>query len=163
MVNKVIKYSPVGIVHSPFHKVKGTPIQPHAATGTEGTIEVFPQYVDGLRDLDGFSHIILIYHFHLAKHTSMRSRPFLDKQERGIFAIRSPNRPNPIGISVLRLDRMEDNILHVRDVDILDGTPVLDIKPYVPEFDCMEADRVGWLSGNLHKLAITRDDGRFVK
>jgi tRNA-Thr(GGU) m(6)t(6)A37 methyltransferase TsaA len=157
-----ITYTPIGIIHSPFEEPKGTPIQPTGAGGVEGWVEVFPEYADGLKDLDGFSHIILIYHFHLARSPSLIVKPFMDDQAHGIFAIRAPSRPNPIGISVVRLVGIEDNVLHIQDVDIVDGTPLLDIKPYVPDFDAREIDRKGWLEKNVRKLPTSRDDGRFV-
>ena len=158
-----IRYRPIGIIYTPFKEPKGTPIQPTAAKGVHGRVEVFPEYTEGLKDLDGFSHIILIYHFHLSKKFSLKVKPFMDDQMRGVFATRAPSRPNPIGISVVRLIKIEGNILHIQDVDIVDGTPLLDIKPYIPEFDVRVVDRVGWLEGNLNKLHSLRDDGRFQK
>jgi len=158
-----IKYKPIGIIHSPFKEPKGTPIQPTGAKGINGTVEVFPEYVKGLKDIEGFSHLILIYHFHLSQEASLEAKPYMDKETHGVFAMRSPSRPNPIGISVVRLIRMEDNILQIQDVDILDGTPLLDIKPYVPEFDIREVDKIGWLEQKVHKLATAKDDGRFTK
>ncbi len=157
-----IKYKPIGVIRSPFKKPKGTPIQPTAATGVEGTVEVFPEYVEGLKDLEGFSHIILLYHFHLSGKPSMRVKPFLDDREHGVFATRAPSRPNPIGFSVVRLLAVEGNKLRIQDVDIVDGTPLLDIKPYVPEFDTRDVERIGWLEENLGKLPSSKDDGRFV-
>lgn len=158
-----IIYRPIGIIHSPFKEPKGTPIQASASNGVEGTVEVFPKYAEGLKDLEGFSYIILLYHFHLSKAPSLRVKPFMDEQPHGVFATRAPSRPNPIGISVVRLVRREGNILHVRDVDIVDGTPLLDIKPYVPEFDVKDAEKIGWLEKSIHKLATSKDDGRFIK
>ncbi len=158
-----IKYKPIGVIRSPFKEPKGTPIQPAGAKGIEGTVEVFPEYAEGLKDIEGFSHIILIYHFHLSKGTSLRVKPYMDNEARGIFAMRGPSRPNPIGVSIVRLARIEENILHIQDVDIVDGTPLLDIKPYVPEFDVREAEKTGWLEENVHKLSTSRDDGRFTK
>ena len=130
-----IRYKPIGIIHSPFKEPKGTPIQPSAAKGAEGTVEVFPEYAEGLKDVAGFSHIILVYHFHLSGRASLRVKPFMDDVERGLFAVRAPSRPNPIGLSVVRLVRVDENLIHVLDVDMVEGTPLLDIKPYVPEFD----------------------------
>ena len=124
-----IKYKPIGIIHSPFKEPKGTPIQPTAAKGIEGKVEVFPEYAEGLKDVKEFSHIILVCHFHLSKKPSLKVKPFMDDQMRGVFATRAPSRPNPIGISIVRLIKIEENILHVQDVDIIDGTPLLDIKP----------------------------------
>ena len=158
-----IKYKPIGVVHSPFKKPKGTPIQPSGAKNIEGTVELFPEYTDGLKDLEDFSHIILVYHFHLSKRVSLRVRPFMDGEVHGVFAIRGPSRPNPIGISVVRLVKIEENILHIQDLDILDGSPLLDIKPYVPEFDMREVEKIGWLEKNVNKLPSTKDDGRFIK
>ena len=159
-MNKVT-YTPIGFIHSPFREPRGTPIQPPGAKGIDGSVELFPEYVEGLSDLDGFSHIILIYHFHLAKSPSLTMKPFMDDQPHGIFAIRAPSRPNPIGISVVRLVEIENNILHIQDVDILDGTPLLDIKPYVPDFDPPKVERKGWLEKNVRKVQNSRDDGRF--
>jgi len=158
-----IKYKPIGVVHSPHKEPKETPIQPPSAEGIDGTVEVFPEYAEGLKDLEGFSHIILIYHFHLSRGASLRVKPFMDTEVHGVFAMRGPSRPNPIGISAVRLVRIEGNILHIRDVDIVDGTPLLDIKPYVPKFDAREAENVGWLEENVFKLSTSKDDGRFVK
>jgi len=158
-----IKYKPIGVIHSPFKKPKGTPIQPAGAKGICGTVEVFPEYAKGLKDVDGFSHLILIYHFHLSCETSLETKPYMDNEAHGVFAMRGPSRPNPIGISVVRLVRVEENILHIQDIDIVDGTPLLDIKPYVPEFDKREVEKIGWLEKKVNKLAASKDDGRFTK
>ena len=157
-----IKYKPIGIIHSPFKESKGTPIQPKAAKGIEGRVEVFPEYTEGLKDLEGFSHIIVIYHFHLSKKSSLKIKPFMGNQIRGVFATRAPSRPNPIGISVVRLIRINENTLHVKDVDIVDETPLLDIKPYVSEFDVREVNKIGWLKKNVRKLPTSKDNGRFI-
>jgi tRNA-Thr(GGU) m(6)t(6)A37 methyltransferase TsaA len=156
-----ICYKPIGVVRSPFKDPVGTPIQSAAARGVEGTVEIFPEYADGLRDVDGFSHLILIYHFHLCRESSLLVRPYLDSEPHGVFATRAPVRPNPIGVSIVRLVRLQETTLHIRDVDILDGTPVLDIKPYVPEFDVAETESMGWLRDRIAKLGDTTDDGRF--
>lgn len=158
-----IRYKPIGIIHSPFKEAKGTPIQATAAIDIKGTIEVFPEYSEGLQDLENFSHIFLIYHFHLSKKMALRVKPFMDDKKHGIFAIRAPSRPNPIGISVVRLDRIENNTLYVKDVDIIDGTPLLDIKPYVAEFDIRDNTKKGWLNDQVYKLDKTKDDERFTK
>ena len=158
-----IKYRPIGVIHSLFKEPEGTPIQPAGAEGIEGTVELFPKYAEGLKDLEGFSHIILLYHFHLSKGPSLKVRPYMDNEAHGVFAMRGPSRPNSIGISVVRLVRIEENILHIQDVDIVDGTPLLDIKPYVPEFDIREVEKTGWLEKNVHKLSTSKDDGRFTK
>lgn len=158
---KEIRYKPIGIIHTPFKEPVGTPIQPSAAKGVEGTVIVFPEYVEGLEDLENFSHIILVYHFHLSKGYSLKVTPYMDTRSHGVFSTRAPSRPNPIGISTVRLLRIEENILYVKDVDIVDGTPLLDIKPYVPDFDVYNAFKIGWLENNVEKLPEARDDGRF--
>jgi tRNA-Thr(GGU) m(6)t(6)A37 methyltransferase TsaA len=158
-----IKYKTIGVIHSPFKEPKGTPIQPAGAKGTRGTVEIFPEYAEGLKDVEGFSHIILLYHFHLSKGATSIVKPFMDNETHGVFAMRGPSRPNPIGISIVRLVRVEGNVLHIQDVDILNGTPLLDIKPYIPEFDIREVERIGWLEKNVHKLSTSKDNGRFTE
>ena len=158
-----IKYKQIGIIHSPFKEPKGTPIQPTAAKGIDGTVEIFQEYTEGLKDLDGFSHVVLVYHFHLSKESSLKVKPFMDDQTHGVFSTRAPNRPNPIGISVVQLVKIEGNILRVQDLDIIDGSPLLDIKPYIPEFDVRNVNKKGWLEKNVSKLATSKDDGRFIK
>lgn len=158
-----IKYKPIGVIHSPFKKPKGTPIQPAAAKGVSGTVEVFPEYAEGLKDVEGFSHIILIYHFHLSSGSSLMAKPYMDSEKRGVFAMRGPSRPNPIGMSIVRLVGIKGNIIHIQDVDIVEGTPLLDIKPYVSEFDIREGGKTGWLEKRVHKLPASKDDGRFTK
>ena len=159
---KEISFAPIGIVHSPFSEPKGTPIQPSAAGNMVGTVEVFPQFAAGLKDIEGFSHIILICYFHLAKGRSLLVTPFMDAEKHGVFATRAPARPNPIGFSVVKLEKVEGNILHVKGVDIIDGTPLLDIKPCIPEFDFRDVDKTGWLENNIHALPKAKDDGRFA-
>jgi tRNA-Thr(GGU) m(6)t(6)A37 methyltransferase TsaA len=157
-----IKYKPIGIIHSPFKKPKGTPIQPAGARGVNGRVEILSEYSEGLKDIEGFSHIVLLYHFHLSKPSALIVKPYMDSEAHGVFAMRGPSRPNPVGISVVSLVKVEGNTLHIQDVDIVDGTPLLDIKPYVPEFDTREAARIGWLDKRVHKLPASRDDGRFT-
>jgi tRNA-Thr(GGU) m(6)t(6)A37 methyltransferase TsaA len=137
------------------------PIQPAGARGVAGTVEVLPEYCDGLKDLEGFSHIFLIYHFHLSQGYSLRVKPFLDDSMRGVFATRAPKRPNAIGISVVRLVEIKGCTLRIEDVDIAEGTPLLDIKPYVPQFDAREAERIGWLAGKVEKAMEMEADERF--
>jgi tRNA (adenine37-N6)-methyltransferase len=158
-----ITYKPIGVVHSPFKEPKNVPIQASAAKGIEGTIEVSPQYAEGLKDIEGFSHIILLYHFHLAANGALVVKPFLDDQVHGIFATRSPARPNRIGFSIVNLTGVKGNILHIKDVDIIDETPLLDIKPYLPDIDYRKTDKIGWFEGKISKLSSTKDDGRFSK
>lgn len=138
-----IKYKPIGIIHSPYTDPKGTPIQPKGSRDVQGTVEIFPKYSEGLKDLEKVSLIILIYHFHLSKKQSLKVKPFLDENIHGIFATRAPNRPNTIGISIVRLLNVEKNVLSIQDVDILDNTPLLDLKPYVPKFDRRKEVRIG--------------------
>jgi tRNA-Thr(GGU) m(6)t(6)A37 methyltransferase TsaA len=156
-----INYKPIGLIHSPFKDIEGMPIQPTGASGVSGSVEVFVEYTAGLKDLEGFSHIILVYHFHRAKRGELIVTPFLDLQPHGVFATRAPNRPNPIGISVVKLSRIEGNVLQVENVDILDGTPLLDIKPFVPEFDAPQVQSIGWLANAKHSAAQHRADDRF--
>jgi tRNA-Thr(GGU) m(6)t(6)A37 methyltransferase TsaA len=138
----------IGIIHSPFTSPSEVPIQA-ARSEAIGRVEVFPEYGPGLRDLDGFSHVVLVYWFHRAGDVSLAVRPFLDDQPHGLFATRYPARPNPIGLSVVELVRVDECTLHVRAVDVLDGTPLLDIKPFVPAFDHRPGARVGWLTGRV--------------
>lgn len=139
-----IKYKQIGVIHSPFTVRDDIPIQGVYAGGCKGQVEVFPEYAEALKDVDGFSHLILLYHFHRADGPMLRCKPFLDGQERGMFSIRHFNRPNSIGISVVRLEGVRGNVLDIADVDILDGTPLLDIKPYVPQFDNRSGVKTGW-------------------
>lgn len=138
------------------------PIQAAVSRDIEGTVEIFPEYADGLTDIEGFSHLYLIYHFHLSDGFSLTVKPYLDDQVHGVFVTRAPARPNPIGISIVRLCKVEGLKLSIRDVDIVDGTPLLDIKPYVPEFDVREVEKIGWLEKQVHKLHTARGDGRFI-
>ena len=156
-----IRYRPIGVIHSPFKETKGMPIQPAGARGVAGTVEVIPECGDGLQDLDGFSHIFLLYHFHLSQGYSLMVKPYLDDSMRGVFATRAPRRPNAIGISVVRLVGIEGCTLHIEEVDIVDSTPLLDIKPYVPEFDSREVGRIGWLAGKTERVASAAADERF--
>jgi tRNA-Thr(GGU) m(6)t(6)A37 methyltransferase TsaA len=142
-----IKYKPIGIIRSPFEDIHGMPIQPTGARGTAGSVEIEPEYADGLQDVEGFSHIILIYHFHRSEGYSLEVKPFMDDHLHGVFATRAPRRPNPIGMSIVRLVKVKGCTLHIEDVDIVDGTPLLDIKPYVPQFDVREIEKTGWLFG----------------
>ncbi len=134
----------IGVIHSEHAEARKTPIQPVYAKGCKGRIELFPEYAEGLRDLEGFSHLYLIYQFHRAEPVKLIVKPFLQDVEHGVFATRSPRRPNAIGLSVVRLERRDGNVLHVDGVDILDGTPLLDIKPYTAKFDRFDTERNGW-------------------
>ena len=159
----MIHYQPIGIIHTPFTEPKGTPIQTTAAQDVTGTIEIYSEFAEGLKDIEGFSHLILIYHLHLIKKSNLLVKPFLGNDLHGIFATRSPGRPNPIGFSIVRLTHVEGSVLTIADVDIVDQTPLLDLKPYVGEFDVRPVAKSGWFEQNLHKLPFTKDDGRFVE
>ena len=156
-----IELTPIGIIHSPFKEPEDMPIQPAGAAGVKGTVEVFEEFHPGLNDLDGFSHIFLLYHFHRSRSFNLQVVPFMDSETRGLFATRAPKRPNPIGISVVRLDKIEDGLLHIQNLDILDGTPLLDIKPYVPEFDAPLEVRTGWLEKAGKTVSSQKSDDRF--
>jgi tRNA-Thr(GGU) m(6)t(6)A37 methyltransferase TsaA len=160
IMNAVI-YKPIGIIHSPHKNTEGIPIQPAGAKGVSGTVVLNPEFASGLKDLEGFSHIILIYDFHLSDGYSLELKPFLDDTLRGVFSTRAPRRPNSIGLSVVKLVRIEKNILYLENVDIIDGTPLLDIKPYVSEFDGVENERSGWLSERAKHARKSRSDDRF--
>lgn len=139
-----IEYESIGFVHSPYRNLKEIPNQPHYAKDIIGQVEIFPEYKLGLKDLGGFSHLILVCHFHMSSEFSLQVVPSGETKTRGLFSTRSPNRPNPVGISIVRLKKIEDNILHISDLDILDGTQVIDLKPYVREFEKLSKVRDGW-------------------
>lgn len=139
-----IVFRPIGVIRSGHTAPEKTPIQPVYSEGCPGRVEVFPEYEAGLRDLEGFSHIYLLYHLHKAGRVRLTVKPFLQDTERGVFATRAPCRPNAIGLSIVRLVRREGNVLHLDGIDVLDGTPLLDIKPYTARFDRIEATRNGW-------------------
>jgi len=160
---KKIEYTQIGIIRTPFKTPAGTPIQPTGAVGVEAKVEVLPEYSEGLSDLEGFSHIILLYLFHLSKDFKLKVKPFLDGELHGLFATRAPARPNPVGISVVRLVRINDEVLHIKDIDVVDQTPLLDIKPYIPGFDIRKVDSTGWMGEKAKKVKKTQDDGRFAK
>lgn len=159
-MNEII-YKPVGIIHTPYESTNDMPIQPSSAKGIKGTVELYPEYKTGLKDLTGFSHIILIYHFHLSNGYQLEVKPFLDENLHGVFATRAPKRPNNIGLSVVKLLKVENNIIHIENVDIINGTPLLDIKPFVPDFDATVNIKIGWLSQSKHKMSNQKSDGRF--
>jgi tRNA-Thr(GGU) m(6)t(6)A37 methyltransferase TsaA len=159
-MNQVI-YKPIGIIHSPFTNTEGMPIQPQGAHGIKGHVEIFPEFSPGLKDVDGFSHLILLYHFHLSDGYSLEVTPFLDDTLRGVFATRAPKRPNSIGLSVVRLVSIDGNTMYIQDADIVDGTPLLDIKPFVSDMDNRESTRNGWLSEKAIEIRKKRSDDRF--
>jgi len=144
MKDSRITYKPIGIIHSEHTIAEKTPIQPVYAKGCKGQVEVFPEFAEGLRDLEGFSHIYLIYHFHRSLQVKLIVKPFLQDVDRGVFSTRAPCRPNAVGLSVVELVGIEGNNLHLDGVDILDGTPLLDIKPYTEKFDLHNVKKSGW-------------------
>jgi len=156
-----IVFRPIGTIHTPFKDAAGMPIQPSGAKGVRGRVEIFPEFAEGLKDLDGFSHITLLYHLHRSRDPKLIVIPYMDTEPRGVFATRAPSRPNAIGLSTVRLVNVEGNILHVENVDILDGTPLLDIKPYVPEFDDQDGFRAGWLEKARGRVRGKKADDRF--
>jgi len=160
-MNKKICYQPIGVIHTPFHDPVGMPIQPVGGKEITGTVEVYPEFTDGLMDIEGFSRIILIYDFHLSGDCRLQLVPFLDTLPHGVFSTRAPNRPNSIGISVVYLLKREGNCLYISGVDMLDGTPLLDIKPYLPECDAFFCERTGWFPGGDSCFITSRSDDRF--
>lgn len=154
--------NPIGRIVSPWKNPEGMPIQSAAAQGVKGKIILLPGYVPGLQDLEGFSHIILIYYFHNIRESKLIVKPFLDDQPRGVFATRAPQRPNQIGLSVVKLIKVEGDTLYIENLDILDGTPLLDIKPYVPMIDEHAATSIGWLAGVKNALEDIKSDNRFT-
>ena len=163
-MEKKIYYTPIGIIHSPFKQPEGTPIQAAFSKCGEGTVELFSQFKQGLKDLEGFSHIILIYHFHKTRGYNLLCRPFLDDVKRGLFATRAPSRPNSIGLSIVRLQEISGTILTVDSLDVVDETPLIDIKPYIPQFDSPKAVKVGWFEKAFRKKYPTIiADNRFVE
>ena len=157
-----VTFYPVGVVHSPHKELAGMPVQPPAAKPFTGEIEIFPEYAEGLLDIEEFSRVMVFYHLHKSTGPLLTAAPFFDTVPHGVFASRIPRRPNALGFSVVQLISREGNTLHIGDVDILDGTPVLDIKPYVPEFDAYPNETSGWFSGKLSGMDTKRSDTRFI-
>lgn len=157
-----ITYKQIGIIRTPFSETTGMPVQSCAAQDTGGIVELDDEYATGLFDLEGFSHIILLYHFHLVKGYKLYVVPFMDDKPHGIFATRSPARPNPVGISIVELKKIEGRKIYFDGADMVDETPLIDIKPFFGKYDNRENARLGWL-GNRHDIDITsiKSDGRF--
>ncbi|KNF08964.1 putative methyltransferase [Gottschalkia purinilytica] len=161
-MDSMICLNSIGIIHTDFCNLENMPIQPIGEKASQGRIEIFEEFVEGIKDLEEFSHLILIYNFHEAKKTKLTVKPFLDDVERGVFATRSPLRPNHIGISVVEIEKIEDNNIFIKNIDVLDNTPLLDIKPLVPDFDIPKTNiEIGWLD-KVSKNAKTKlSDNRF--
>jgi tRNA-Thr(GGU) m(6)t(6)A37 methyltransferase TsaA len=157
-----IIYQPIGIIHSPFNSLENMPIQPTSEATGSGIVEIFPQFIDGLKDLEGFSHIYLLYYFHKVRSLKLTVIPFLDKEPRGIFATRAPSRPNPIGLSLVELVRIENSFIFVERLDVLNETPLLDVKPYVPDFENTQNVRIGWLEQVKGEVRTRKSDKRFM-
>jgi len=151
-----IKLKPIGIIHTPYKEPKGIPIQGKFDKDIIGQAELFSEYQNGLKDIEGFSHIILIYYFDRSKDEKLVGKPFLEDDLHGVFAIRSPHRPNHIGFSIVKLEKVEKNIVIFSEVDMLDGTPLLDIKPYVSYFDSREKVKNGWLDKHFVKGRVPK-------
>ncbi len=157
-----IKMTQIGIIKTPFKELKNMPIQPKGAKSVKGTVEVFAEYADGLLDIEGFSHLILLYNFNKSEKYKLQVKPFLEDVVHGVFATRAPKRPNQIGMSVVKLIKKTNNILEIEGVDILDGTPLIDIKPFVPNFDAQKNVKIGWLEKHNNKVNKHKSDGRFL-
>lgn len=162
MQSKQITINSIGIIHTPFNDINGMPIQPLAAKGVQGHIELFPEYLEGLTDLEGFSHITLLYYFHKINGYDLLVKPFMDTETHGIFSTKSPKRPNSIGCSTVKLLGIENNIVHIEMVDMLNGTPLIDIKPFFSKFDNRINTKSGWLDNQENILIRNlRSDTRF--
>ena len=153
--------NPIGVIHSPHQSIQDMPIQPKGAQAVAGYLELNEELTDGLKDLQGFSHIYLLYSFHQATRTELEVIPFMDTQSRGVFSTRSPLRPNHIGLSIVQLKKVEGNRVYVHGIDVLDGTPLLDIKPYIAGFDRVEESTSGWLKASDEEIVEKRSDDRF--
>lgn len=141
-----IVYKPIGLIHTPFNDLSTVPMQSVKARNIDGYIEIYPEYAEGLKDLEGFSHLIILFHMHKVKDFSLIVKPEISSKMRGVFSTRSPKRPNPIGLTVVKLIKIEGSIIRIRGVDMLDSTPLLDVKPYIPELDSIPRAKIGWLS-----------------
>ena len=157
-----ITYQPIGTIHSPFTELGGMPIQPTSESSAKGYIDIHPEFVEGLKDLDGFSHIYLIYHLHKSAQVKLTVTPFLDTKQHGVFATRAPSRPNPIGLSLVRLVSIDQARIQIEQIDVLDGTPLLDLKPFIPTFEPSENIRTGWLANASGTVQKARADRRFL-
>lgn len=162
MTPQTFTYRPIGVIHSPFEKPSGTPIQGVFMPEAEGVVEVFAEFAEGLRDIELFSHVYLLYAFHRAARVSLTVVPFLDKQQHGVFATRAPCRPNALGLSIVRVVSRDGCRIRVAELDVLDGTPLLDIKPYIPQFDHRANAASGWVTTEGNERIAREADGRFT-
>lgn len=151
---------PIGVIHSRFTDPQGMPIQTAGAPQESAQLEVFAEFAAGLKDIEGFEYLILLTHLHRCPHEKLEVVPFLDDHSHGVFATRAPARPNRIGLSIVRLESVQGRVLHFSGNDMLDQTPVLDIKPYVPRFDVRSTERIGWFAARVDQVAQTRADDR---
>ena len=158
-----IELESIGTIHTEFKEIEGMPIQPTGAKGVKGSIIIKDKYADGLKDLDEFSHINILYLLHKVDGYLLEVKPFMDINTHGVFATRSPKRPNRIGSSVVQIDKIEENVVYVSNIDVLDGTPLLDIKPYVPQLyeDTITDLKIGWFEENHNKAKSQKSDDRF--
>ena len=156
-----IVYLPIGYIYTPFNEISGMPVQPAGAKGIKGKIELVPEFISGIQGLDGFSHLILLYHFHLSENFELLVTPFLDTKMHGVFATRAPRRPNSIGLSIVKLIRIEENVLYIEDIDVINKTPLIDIKPYIPDFETSDRIKTGWYRNKKTDIAKARSDKRF--
>jgi tRNA (adenine37-N6)-methyltransferase len=166
MASDKLSLLPIGIIHTPFHQASGTPIQPRFAKGVLGTVEVFDDFAAGLKDLEGFDRVWLLYWFDRAADVKLLASTYLDNHPHGVFATRAPSRPNPIGLSCVKLVGVDGNVLRVDEIDILDGTPLLDIKPYSSHFDSFAGAKNGWMDAVWSKIEgqpVVADDRFFRK
>ena len=163
IISMNIELESIGTIHTEFNEIEGMPIQPTGAKGIKGTIEIKDKFVDGLKDLDGFSHIHLLYLLHKVDGYMLEVKPFMDNNTHGVFATRSPKRPNRIGMSVVKVNKVEGNTVHVENIDVLNGTPLLDIKPYVPQLyeDTIDELKIGWFETKHQKAKSQKSDDRF--
>ena len=158
-----IELEPIGTIHTEFTEIEGMPIQPTGAKGVKGTLLIKDKYQNGLKDLEEFSHINILYLLHKVDGYLLEVKPFMDINTHGIFATRSPKRPNRIGSSIVQIDKIKGNSVYVSNIDVLDGTPLLDIKPYVPQLyeDTIEELKIGWFEKNHNKAKSQKSDNRF--
>ncbi len=159
-----IEFHPIGYIRTPHKTLNNMPIQPVGAKSVKGKIIIDPKYMDGLLDIEGFSHITLFYHLHKVKEYKLKVTPFMDSKEHGIFACKSPTRPNALGMSTVKLLAVEGNVLYIEEVDMLDGTPLIDIKPYWPQYDSRDHVKVGWLENQTKEMSaeVVTSDARFI-